>query len=147
MHDDDTDDLDPTSLDEPIPDSVTVGGRTLPTRSAPGGHLVVPSSLAVLSEVVLLAPRAPTRAAAAALGVCWRGPGTPKTRLEQCQYDLALYGGRVLDELVARGGGTPTAFAEVMSAGGVALRMILDKMPREQEVATLADFSAAHEAG
>lgn len=132
---------------EPLPAAVTIGRRTLPTQPAPGGYLTAPVALSVITEIVMLAPRAPTRAAAAALGVCWRGPGSPKTKLAACGYDLGLYGGRVLDELVEREGGTAQAFAEVMTAGGVCLRMLLEQMPTEQEVAGLADFSQAHEAG
>lgn len=114
--------------------TVVLGGREI-TISAP-------SSYTERSEIWLLAADNRVRGIAAALGACWRGPGRPKVRYAACGYSPAVYGGRVLDELVERG----YPLAEILRAGGVALEVLAGGLVTEQEVADAEGFSDAGEA-
>lgn len=118
----------------PAPLSVPVGEHTVP--------LITPASYTVRYEVWTSGVYSEVRAACAALGLCWGDRATaPKARYE-ATYSVYIYGGQVLDELVARG----IPAREVLAAGGVAYRQICSEWaPTEQEIAAAEDFSAAPE--
>lgn len=86
--------------------TIQVGGQSVP--------VVPPDSYAVVQDFVLLMHSLManvddptftgrwTRAAAAAIGVCWRGI-PPLPAYDKYAFDPLAYGGKVLDELEARG--------------------------------------------
>ena len=79
-------------------------------------ELRAPESYSVALDVVAAAARNPTRAMAAALGVCWTGPGRPGGMYERSGYDVMLYGGRVRDALMRMEGVTDDQVAEATVA-------------------------------
>ena len=103
--------------------------------------LTPPPSMSILLDVAHLGTRNWTRACAAALGVCWRGPGRPTVSYKACGYDPAEYGGKVLDQLIERG----ESLGELTTAGAVAYVLVGEALPEVDatEVAETADFSAA----
>ena len=105
--------------------------------------LEAPSSYAIRTEVWLLASENRTRGLAAALGVCWRGLGRPKVQYAECQYNPAVYGARVLDELVERG----LPLADILRAGGEALRMMAAAMASAEDVSAAEGNSDAEQEG
>ena len=65
--------------------------------------LVPPRSMAVRWEVFSLGAHSSLRASAAALAVCWKGPGKPAATLERHSWNVGRWAGAVLDELLGRG--------------------------------------------
>ena len=103
-------------------EQVEIGGQSV--------TLQAPSSYTLRAEVWMLSASNQLRGLAAALGMCWRGSGRPHVSYEGCRYDPAVYGARVLDELMERG----ITLQEVFKAGGVAIRLITDGLVAESEV-------------
>ena len=97
-----------------------------------------PQSLAQCYDLLIAAQTSPLRANAAALGLCWVGPGRPKAKFE-ATYSALAYGGQVLDELLARG----LTAAEVTTAGVIAYGLVCGQVVGEQEVKADEDFSEA----
>lgn len=81
-------------------------------------RLEIPGSMAIRMDVVMLFESNQHRALAAALGVCWRGEGRPSTPWKAT--DPAEYGGRIIDELAARGVG----YNDIMAGGVKAYTLI-----------------------
>lgn len=75
-------------------DEVTIGGHKI--------RLEAPKDFMVCREIVRASGDNYERAICAALGVCWNGKGTPKTRYKT-DYNALRYGGDVYNELVGRG--------------------------------------------
>lgn len=101
--------------------------------------LTLPKSFSVRLDVVGAAGRNAVRACAAALGVCWQGPGKPKQSLERHGYDVLAYGGAVMDELVAHG----ATAKQVIDAGREALELISESIPTDEEVTATEGFTEA----
>jgi hypothetical protein len=101
-------------------------------------NLKLPQSFSQRNEIATAAITNLHRAAAAALGVCWTGKGSPSTRYETSWSPL-IYGGQVTDELVARG----IPWSEIFAAGVVAYTYLAESLPREEEVATIEGFTEA----
>jgi len=97
------------------PDHVVLGGLRVP--------IALPDSYAVRAEITRAGWTNSSRAYAAALGACMRGPRKPapgrvhrpSVAYGQCDYSPLVYGQRVLDELVGRG----IPYWEIQAAGGV----------------------------
>ena len=119
-----------------MPDNtVEIGPRSVTLKA--------PRSLALRHEVVAYAATNPHRAFAAALGICWQSVGRPKTQYAGCQHSPGIYGGRVIDELLAHDGVT---YADIVSAGADAWIYLNESLPTETEVAAAADFTDAQPA-
>jgi hypothetical protein len=101
------------------PTTVQIGDRKVP--------LTVPASMASRYDVLISYTKSPTRAAHAALGLCWTGPGRPKAA---ASYDVCEYGGRVMDELCARG----VSPVQSMAAAIVAFNLAIEGLVTESEV-------------
>lgn len=108
--------------------SVQVGKQTV--------QLLLPPSFALRYEIGLAGSTNWQRAIFAALGVCWSGPGAPKVKYAG-SYDPLVYGGEVLDELVARGLRPKDAW----DAAATAYRFLTDSVVGEAEVADAENFS------
>lgn len=92
--------------------SVKIGEETF--------DLVLPPSFAVRYDIAIAGAGNQHRAFAAALGACWGNPKTRPRARYGSPFDVADYGGRVLDELVSRG--IPPA--EILAAGIVAYNLL-----------------------
>jgi len=112
-------------------------GHTEITVGTESVRLVLPTSFALLSDVVAASQRNQSRAFAAALGLCWSGKGSPRARLHAYSYDVMAYGGAVLDELHARG----VSYAEQLAAGAVAWSLCADAILTEREVVEAEGFT------
>lgn len=84
--------------------------------------LEAPGSVAIQLDIINLSSTNFPRSLYAALGVCWRGKGSPDVNYARCGYDPAMYGGMVLDQLLKRNDGTTVE--EIIKAGGDALGII-----------------------
>ena len=104
-----------------LPKTVKVGQREV--------TISLPKSLSVRFDVAAFYPSNPTRACAAALGLCWGGLGRPKAKYEST-YSIGAYGGEVFDELVQRG----VSPAEIVAAGSTAFVAICRSLPKADEV-------------
>ena len=82
--------------------------------------LTRPRSYAIRSEIVGFAGLNPTRAYMAALAVCLPHLRRPKVTLERCRYDVGLFGGAVLDELMEDG----HTMAELVDASHEAYQLL-----------------------
>lgn len=71
----------------------------------------------------------PELAFAAAIGLCWRGPGRPAARWTAA--DPAAYAEAVFDELVGRSGVT---YGEIVEVGAALFGQIVDSLPTAAEV-------------
>ncbi len=71
----------------------------------------------------------PELAFAAAIGLCWRGPGRPSARWTAA--DPAAYAEAVFDELVGRAGVT---YGEIVEVGAALFGRIVDTLPTAAEV-------------
>jgi len=100
--------------------TVTVGDREIPLR--------IPTSYAVRYDLLVGFAVNPTRAWAAALGLCWTGPGRPGGRYG---HNVAIYGGNVIDELVGRG----IKLVQLQAAGLAAFDFATDDLVQVDEVA------------
>jgi len=96
-------------------------------------HLRLPKSFAVRNEIVVSGVANLHRATAAALGICWTGPSSPKARYEQT-FSPLIFGGAIIDELCEDRG---MPWPDVFAAGVVAYTLIADSLPREDEVARI----------
>lgn len=94
-------------------------------------RLELPPALAVRWDVVQLGTNNAHRGFAAALGVCWRGPGRPKATTRYNAADPAEFAGRVLEELLERDG---VDMADVLEAGGRAFALIARSIVGQDEV-------------
>jgi hypothetical protein len=105
--------------------------------------LEAPSSVAMQLDIIHLGTDNLPRALYAALGVCWRGRGRPSVSYARCGYNPAVYGGKVLQELVTRGDGT--TIDQVVAAGGAALGKLNEAVGSLNggDVKEAADFSEA----
>ena len=104
-----------------------------------GKHSVTlkkPVSFMSAREVTVAIGVSALRGLGAALGVCWASKPL-KASLVGCKYDMLAYGGAVVDELVAAG----VTEAEIYTAGKHALDLVIEALPREQEVATVEGFT------
>lgn len=82
-----------------------------------------------------------TRGLGACLGVAWtagKSRGAPKARLDKCGYSVAVYGGRVVDELLERG----VSLADLQRAGVAAMEFLSEGIP--SEVDETVDFTEAN---
>lgn len=104
-----------------LPKTVKVGQREV--------TIALPKSLSVRYDVASFYSSNPTRACAAALGLCWGGLGRPKAKYES-SYSVGQYGGEVLDELLSRG----VPLHEIVAAGSVAFITICRSLPQAGEV-------------
>lgn len=84
---------------------------------------------------------APDLAFAAAIGLCWRGPGRPSVRWNAA--DPAGYGEAVFDELIGRAGVT---HGEIIEVGAELWNQILDSLPTADEVKEASGNSEREEA-
>ena len=124
---------------ELAPNQVRLGARVY--------DLVPPASYAQRHEVLTAAMANPQRGFAAALGAC-----CPKleriTRVTYagCGYVPLRYGGELIDALVSA---KPTAvpLPEILEAGGIAYRLIVDSIVSEDEVKAAEGNSEARKAG
>lgn len=99
-------------------------GRAEPYRV----ELGPPRSVAAAYEVVVAVGQGnQARAFAAALGMCWRSEERPGGEYE---YDVAAYGGRVIDQLAARG----VMPGQVIAAGAVAFNLLAEQVIPPDEV-------------
>jgi hypothetical protein len=92
--------------------------------------LVPPRSMAIRWEVFSLGAHSSLRASAAALALCWTGPGKPKATLERHQWSVGRWAGAVLDELLARG----VALDQIASVGALAFTVLSNGLMSEDEV-------------
>jgi len=118
-------------------------GAEKPTTYKVGSRevkLELPASYAMRAEIFLLASSNRSRAAAAALGVCWRSNGRPTVRYDSCNYNPALYGGRVMDELISERG---ASLGEILEAGTVALTMLSGGLLLAEDVEEAEGFTEA----
>ena len=99
--------------------------------------LAIPASYALRCDMWMLSAENRQRGLAGALGAAWKMPHRPKVSYAQCRYNPALYGGAVLDELIARG----LSLTDIMSAGSKALALISVGLVTEEEVKAAEDFS------
>tara|TARA_R110000824_G_scaffold123456_2_gene281341 strand:+ start:2322 stop:2690 length:369 start_codon:yes stop_codon:yes gene_type:complete len=84
--------------------------------------LEAPASVAIQLDIINLSNVNFPRSLYAALGVCWRGKGSPDVSYARCGYDPAAYGGIVLDKLIKREDGTTVQ--QIIEAGGDALTLV-----------------------
>ena len=111
------------------PGTVTIEGNTWKPR--------LPRSFTLRQDLILGSASNPRRAAAAALGLCWAGPGRPAASYQRANWDPMAYGGQVLDELVERG----IPWDEVYHIGMVCLSQVVEAHVGEPEVAEAANFT------
>ena len=95
--------------------------------------------MTVRYELLQAAEENPMRGMAAAVGACWSSGGRPKARLAGCRHNVMVYGGQVLDELLARGVDLPS-FAD---AGRQALILLAGSLPVAADVDAAEGFSEA----
>lgn len=108
---------------------IEIGGADVP--------LVLPTSFALLADVVGASQRNQTRAFAAALGLCWSGKDRPRARLEAYSFDVMAYGGAVLDELGQRS----IRYGDIIVAGAVAWSLCAAAILTEPEVVEVEGFT------
>jgi hypothetical protein len=106
-------------------------------------RLTPPGSDCLIADVLAAAGTSHNRAAAAALGACWRSAKRPRTKMP-ANYSMLAYGGAVWDELRERG----VAAGEILVAGASAYSMLAEvALPSEAEVATHEGNSDGQEEG
>lgn len=111
--------------DEQVRATVKLGGEDV--------TLERPDDVMLRMEIWELGGASMGRARAAALGICWRGLSRPEASLRQCRYDLGLYAGQVLAELVKRG----IPKLQILKAGAVAYGLVV------RDLLTADDIEAA----
>lgn len=114
-------------------DEVLINGEKVP--------LEAPQDFMVCREIVKSAGDNYERAVCAALGVCWRGKGRPRTRYKT-DYNPLRYGGEVFNELAERG----VHPKEIAWAGTIALHHCAVRagaVPLKAEVDATVNFSDA----
>jgi|3_EtaG_2_1085321.scaffolds.fasta_scaffold57313_3 hypothetical protein len=111
-------------------------GHTEITVGTESVRLVLPTSFALLSDVVAASQRNQSRAFAAALGLCWSGGAAPKASLQGYAFDVMAYGGAVLDELGGR-----AAYGDILAAGAVAWSLCAAAILTETEVSDTEGFT------
>jgi len=107
--------------------------------------LEAPSSVATRLDIVHLyyGNGVKNRSLFAALGVCWRGRGRPSASYARCGHDPAVYGGKVLEELLMRKDGT--TLEQIFEAGIAAMGKLSEAVAHLSggDVKEAADFSEA----
>lgn len=114
---------------------VTVHGQTM-ELTAPR-RLVERYDLAAASAEHGHAEQTARRVVAAALGLCWEA-GPRKAGWPAYRGDVLAYGGDVLEYLLAAG----SPMHEIVSAGTTALRLVVESMPRPEQIETARGNSA-----
>lgn len=109
---------------------------TKPTVTIAGEEvkLGVPSSIAARYDLLACGGSNLLRAQCAALGMAWAAggsPGAPKARYASCDYNAAVYGGAVLEELHKRG---LNVVREVIPAAREALALLTEDLITADEV-------------
>ncbi|MCP4918275.1 MAG: hypothetical protein GY913_15305 [Proteobacteria bacterium] len=96
-------------------------------------HLEPPGSYTIVREVAAAAQRNASRALAAALGLCMRGPGRVPLKYADHGYDAMAYGGAVLDALHKRKAlrGPDGTWGDVAN---IAYALMLESVITEEEV-------------
>ena len=106
---------------------VTVHGQTM--ELDPPRRLVERYDLAAASAEHGRVEQTSRRVVAAALGLCWEGGGR-KAGWPVYRGDVLQFGGDVLEYLI--GAGAP--MSEIIAAGSVATRMIIESMPAPEHL-------------
>ena len=128
---------DPTP--ELAPNQVRLGARVF--------DLVPPASYAQRHEVITAAMSNPQRGFAAALGACCpKLERATKVTYAGCGYVPLRYGGELIDALVSAKP-TPIPLPEILEAGGIAYRLIVDSIISEDEVKEAVGNSETRKAG
>ncbi len=117
--------------------TVTLGGQQIP--------LALPPSPAMRLDVYFAAGTNLSRAACAALGVCWGDRvSRPRVSYARTKHDPLAYGGAVLDALLERG----LSYLEILDAANEAfivlegsVRPLLGDLVGSEEVEETEDFS------
>ena len=86
--------------------------------------------MAVRWEVFSLGAHSSLRASAAALAVCWKGPGKPAATLERHSWNVGRWAGAVLDELLGRG----VPLDQIAGIGALAFTALSEGLMTEDEV-------------
>lgn len=92
--------------------------------------LTTPRSLAIRWEVFSLGAQSSLRASAAALAICWTGPGKVSSDLGRHQWNVGRWAGSVLDELLKRG----VPLETIAGVGALAFNVVADGLITEEEV-------------
>ena len=98
-----------------------------------------PRSMAVRWEVFSLGAHSSLRASAAALAVCWKGPGKPTATLERHSWNVGRWAGAVLDELLGRG----VPLDQIAGIGALAFTALSEGLMTEDEVVEAGNGSGA----
>lgn len=101
---------------------VHIGGRDV--------VLTVPKSYALRTEVWLAANENHIRGSMAALAMCWKGPGRPRTQYSRAGYNPLVFGAQVMDEMIDRG----LTLQELMPAGAAAIQLVVGGLVTDEEV-------------
>lgn len=137
----DTQDLDEVGLPEV---TIQPGQRTADVQiSGRRVRLAVPKSATVATECVGMLANSPTRGLAACLAACWQAGGSkgaPKASLAACNYNVGMWGGKVLDELLS---GKRIKIDELRPIGMVAYTLLAGSLITEEEVKSTVDFTEA----
>lgn len=107
-------------------------------------RLALPKSQTIAIECTGMLQNSPVRGLGACLAACWQagaGRGAPKASLTACNYNVGLWGGKVVDELFGRG----LTMADLQRAGMVAYNLLIGSLITEQEVKAAEGFSEAPE--
>ena len=106
------------------------------------GRLELPDSFALRRDVEIAffrTIRHSNLAVYAALGVCWRGPGLEKCRIDYHDYNVLSYGGEVFEIFAAAGAAT----GEIEEAGYAAFAMITASRMKDEGVTKAENFTEA----
>lgn len=96
--------------------------------------------IVIANDIIAAEGRSTMRAYGAALGVTWRGRQRPKASLAACGFDVADYGGRVINELLVDRG---LPIADVLKAGAIAFNAVAADYLDFDAVKGAESFSAA----
>lgn len=112
-----------------------------------GQHQVIlgrPPSVASIYDVVTAAAKNELRGLAAALGLCWEAGGSKAApaKWSTCGCDALVYGGRVIDQLAARG----IPLEDWTDAASRAFLELAERLPKKKAVEELEDFTGPGEA-
>lgn len=96
-----------------------------------------PRSVALRMDVWAAYSDSNIRAFVAALAICWRSPGRPKSKIKAAQYNIAEFGGMVAEELTERG----YTVDQLYIAGAQAWRLCCDGLTTAAEVDEAENFT------
>ena len=99
--------------------------------------LQAPKSLALRMAICAAAGANNLRACIAALAMCWRSPGRPKTQIRAARYNVAEFGGLVAEELAERG----YTVSDLYVAGAHAFRLCCEGLVTGDEVDEAENFT------